>query len=166
MPDAIPHGIEGYRQPYNCKCPICRAAWAAYCKERREARKAKAANETDELAAKRRKRGGTKASRVSQADSVPGPMERAVTDECAALENPAKATQLVAAKQLASLIDQLSANGGGVGAAVINSSTKQLMALMSEIRGDTTKSTATGRRKSGGRLATVGEMTKVKRRGA
>lgn len=170
--DGIPHGIKGYRSPYNCKGDICKRAWADYIAGRRAARKA---DGTDQLAKKRaQKRAGAKRPRSTvrtesrDSDKPPkiGEMELAVITECASLETPPKATQLVAAKQLASLIDKLSTNGDGVGAAVINSSTKQLMSIMAEIRGDTTNSKATGRRKSGGRLATVGALTKVKRQGA
>lgn len=164
--DAIPHGLKGYRSPYNCKCPVCRAAWAAYCKVKREDRKG---TKRDDLARRRAQnaRNATRsAKRRSESGDSVGAMEAAVVAECAALTEPVNATQLVAAKQLASLIDKLSANSDGVGAAVINSSTKQLMSIMAEIRGDTGKSKATGRRKSGGRLATVGALTKVKRQGA
>lgn len=167
--DAIPHGLKGYRSPYNCKCPICRGAWAAYCKEKREDRKG---TRRDDLARRRAQKRDTatrsakKAAAQSESRDSVGAMETAVIAECAALTDPVNATQLVAAKQLASLIDKLSANEDGVGAAVINSSTKQLMSIMAEIRGDTGKSKLTGRRKSGGRLATVGALTKVKRQGA
>jgi hypothetical protein len=167
--DAIPHGVKGYRDPYNCRCDVCKSGWAEYIRGRRAERKAKGGNATDDLARRRaQKRAPTKkaAGQSESSDSVVGPMEAAVVAECASLETPPNATQLVAAKSLASLIDKLNANGDGVGAAVINSSTKQLMSIMAEMRGDTTKSRATGRRKSGGRLATVGALTKVKRQGA
>ena len=163
--DVIPHGLKGYRM--KCPCKVCRKAWADYCQERREARKA---NGTDQLAKKRaQKRTRTTRSRSKPAepptesrDSVGG-MQAAVIEECATIDG-VKPTQLVAAKTLARLVDSLT--GQVAGQAVLNSSTKQLMALMAEIRGDSTQSKATGRRKSGGRLATVGELTKVKRRGA
>lgn len=170
--DAIPHGLKGYREPYECRCSVCRRGWADYMADLRAKRKAKRGNGTDDLARKRaQKRAPTKrgAGQSESRDSVMGAMEKAVIVECEKLvenQNPPNATQLVAARSLASLIDKLSANGDGVGAAVINSSTKQLMSIMAEMRGDTTKSKATGRRKSGGRLATVGALTKVKRQGA
>jgi hypothetical protein len=167
--DAIPHGLKGYGTPYKCKCAVCRKAWAAYCKEKRDERKARGGTATyDEIAKKRAERRSTAraSTKKSESSDSVGAMERAVITECEALTDPVNATQLVAAKQLASLIDKLSANEDGVGAAVINSSTKQLMSIMAEIRGDTSKSKATGRRKSGGRLATVGALTKVKRQGA
>jgi hypothetical protein len=92
-------------------------------------------------------------------------MESAVIEECASVDGGVKATQLVAAKTLARLVDSLSNESAGH--AVVNSATKQLMALMAEIRGDAKQEKATGKRKSGGRLATVGNLTtKVKRQGA
>lgn len=164
--DGVPHGLKGYREPYNCRCDVCRAGWAEYIRNNRATRKAKRDNGTDQLARKRaQKRTATTKRKSESRDSV-GAMEAAVISECAALTEPANATQLVAAKSLASLIDKLNDKGDGVGAGVINSSTKQLMSIMAEIRGDTGKSKATGRRKSGGRLATVGALTKVKRQGA
>lgn len=164
--DAIPHGLKGYREPYKCTCPICKRGWADYISERRAVRKLARENGTDQLARKRaQKRTATTKAKSESRDSV-GAMEAAVVAECAALTEPVNATQLVAAKSLASLIDKLNNKEDGVGASVINSSTKQLMSLMAEIRGDTGKSKATGRRKSGGRLATVGALTKVKRQGA
>lgn len=168
--DAIPHGLKGYRM--GCPCDVCKRGWADYVAERRAIRKAKAdkrsrkSTGTDDLAKRRaQKRTAAPRKRSESNDSV-GAMEAAVIAECDALENKPNATQLVAAKQLASLIDKLSANGDGAGAAIINSSTKQLMSIMAEMRGDTVKAKATGRRKSGGRLATVGALTKVKRQGA
>lgn len=168
--DAIPHGLKGYREPYECRCSVCRRGWADYMADLRAKRKAKRGNGTDDLARRRaQKRAPTKrgAGQSESRDSVKmGAMEKAVIVECEKLETPPNATQLVAARSLASLIDKLNAKDDGVGAAVINSSTKQLMSIMAEMRGDTTKSKATGRRKSGGRLATVGALTKVKRQGA
>lgn len=168
--DSIPHGLRGYREPYLCRCDVCKAGWAEYMRDRRAARKADGSDELSRQRARKRAEAKSKSKPPKKSESndsvVIGAMESAVITECAALETPAKATQLVAAKQLAQVIDKLSANGDGVGAAVINSSTKQLMSIMAEIRGDTGNSKATGRRKSGGRLATVGALTKVKRQGA
>ena len=166
-PDAIiPHGLKGYRKPYNCKCDICMQANRDYRNNKRaEAKLAK-----DELAAKREMRKVQFAQRLGKRtesdDSVPagarviGPMESAVIEECEGLED-VKATQLVAAKSLARTLDSLAKESGGH--AVVNSTTKQLMALMADIRGDGLKAAKTGRKKSGGRLATVGNLTKVKR---
>lgn len=174
--DEIPHGYKGHRPPYSCRCDVCRAAWNAYVKEKREERKLKRPR-ADELSRKRasktevirravkRVAAEEKRRAAESSDSV-GPMQAAVLAEVEAMTDPVSATALVAAKSLASVIDKLNNNTEGAGAAVINSTTKQLMAIMAEMRGDTTKLKATGRRKSGGRLATVGAMTKVKRQGA
>ena len=77
----IPHGLGGYRR-YGCRGPVCRAANAEYQRKRRAAQKGKPMA----------KRGAT----VSRLHSVPtspppveqsepGPVERAVIDECAGL---------------------------------------------------------------------------------
>lgn len=173
--DGIPHGLRGYRKPYNCRCDVCKGAVAKYQADRRAARRTPEGQ--DELAAKRAKsmgkertriRAAVQAQRSESSDSVRvsskriGEMERAVIEECSAIPD-VKATQVVAAKNLARLIDRLSLNDKSVGASVLNSATKQLMSVMSDIRGDKSASKATGRRKSGGRLATVGALTKVKR---
>lgn len=117
----------------------------------------------DELAAKREKRSKPKTDpngSVAKGRSRVGEMERAVIEECSSITD-AKPTLVVAAKNLARLIDSLS--GDSKGAAVQNSTTKQLMGVMADLRGDKAKAGATGRKKSGGRLATVGNLTKVRR---
>lgn len=87
-------------------------------------------------------------------------MEKAVIEESAGIPN-AKPTLIVAAKNLGRSVDDLTGNEKAI--ALYNSTMKQLMATMAELRGDKTASNATGRKKSGGRLATVGNLTKVKR---
>lgn len=169
--DGVPHGLKGYRSPWECRCDVCKAGWAGYIRERRAARKAEGPDELE----RRRKRSATRRmgkpkARTESGDSVVvggrrigiGEMERAVIEEAAQIPD-AKATQIVAAKNLARLIDRLSNQEKATGASVVNSATKQLMGVMAEMRGDATKSKATGRRKSGGRLATVGALTKVRR---
>jgi hypothetical protein len=118
----------------------------------------RAARRNDELAAKR-------AQKTETSDSVPkrrrvGEMEQAVIAECAAITD-AKPTLVIAAKNLGRSVDDLTGNAKVI--ALYNSTMKQLMATMAELRGDKAKSGATGRKKSGGRLATVGNLTKVKR---
>lgn len=149
LKDPIPHGLKGYRKPFCCKCDVCRAAGSKYASDKR-----KEYRERDELSAKRSQR-----RRTESRNSV-GDMEQAVIAECDVIPT-VKATQVVAAKNLARLIDRLMKESAG--AAVLNSATKQLMMLMSDIRGDVDKAKTTGKRKSGGRLATVGQLTKVRR---
>jgi hypothetical protein len=168
--DLIPHGAQGYRKPWECRCDICKAGIAEYNRDRRAAR---AKTVEDELAAQRRKRSDSKPNMVRKPkkgqtesdDSVPkrgrriGDMERAVVEECEKLElAKERPTVVVAARNLARMVDELS--GTTKGAAVQVSTTKQLMAMIESLR---PKSTG-GKRKSGGRLATVGNLTKVKRR--
>lgn len=171
--DGIPHGLKGYRKPYNCRGPICAKANSEYMK----AKRAEYANKDrdDELAAKRearktvppistagmRKRSANVRAKngTESPDSVkPGEMEKAVIEECAAMpEDRALPTKVIAARKLARIVDN------GKLSSMHNSTTKQLMAIMAEMRGDDAKSRATGRRKSGSRMATVGNLTKVKR---
>jgi hypothetical protein len=87
-------------------------------------------------------------------------MELAVAAECDGLERAKDRPALVvAAKNLAKIVDnpQLSS--------IHTSTTKQIMAILSDLHGDADKVKAANRRKSGGRLATVGALTKVKRVG-
>lgn len=151
-----PHGLKRYRPPYKCRCDVCRAANTEYCTERKRVRRE--AN-PDELAVRRKKRATTR--RTESGDSVRKPkvigeMERAVIEEVAEIADP-KPTLVVAAKKLARIVDNPELSN------MHNTCTKQLMALMAEMRGDTDKAKATGKRKSGSRLATVGSLTKVRR---
>jgi hypothetical protein len=66
---------------------------------------------------------------------------------------------VVAAKNLGRNVDELAGDIKVI--ALYNSTMKQLMSTMAELRGD--KDRPAGRKKSGGRLATVGNLTKVKR---
>jgi hypothetical protein len=168
--DPIPHGLEGYRK-YGCTCDdgtvkSCLGANRAYHRERRAAR-AERRDETDELAALRLKRKGKPASKQTEtSDSVPkrrrtpGEMEIAVIEECSTIEN-VKPTLVVAAENLGRCVDDLTGNPKTI--ALYNSTLKQLMSTMAELRGNETDKRKTGKRKSGGRLATVGALTKVKR---
>lgn len=167
--DPIPHGLKGARKPWCCRCDICVKANRAYNNSKSAEYKARDrdAARADELAAKREaKRKDPPAKRTDPSGSLRkgrkaiGEMERAVIEEASAITD-AKPTLIVAARNLARLIDMLSADSKG--ASVQNSTTKQLMSVMADLRGDKSASKATGRRKSGGRLATVGNLTKVKR---
>lgn len=164
--DGIPHGLRGYRKPYNHRCDVCRAANTKYNAEQRAKR---AAKREDELAVKRAARNGkppaisTKgireaAARRSESKDSVGDMERAVIEECAKLERAKeRPTLVVAARNLAKIVDTPKMSS------IHTSTTKQIMSILADLHGDTAKAKATGRRKSGGRLATVGALTKVKR---
>jgi hypothetical protein len=165
--DGIPHGLKGARKPYYCDCTVCKDAINAYNRERRAARKV-AKQAKDELAEKRAKRRAVNVAKLhpdrvvtESDDSVPrviGAMEKAVIEEtkdlARAKERP---TMVVAARNLAKIVDNPKMSS------IHTSTTKQIMSIMAELRGDTDKAKATGKRKSGGRLATVGQLTKVKR---
>jgi len=167
---SIPHGLRGSRKPYNCVCSKCRTAQRKYNREKQAEYRQRDQQAKDELAAKRatRKTGiSTKGIRAEAAkrsaaatesgDSV-GRMERAVIAECAELEKARQRPTLVeAAKNLAKIVDNPKLSS------IHTSTTKQLMAILSDLHGDTDAKKATGKRKSGGRLATVGNLTKVKR---
>jgi hypothetical protein len=85
-------------------------------------------------------------------------MEKAVIAECEGLERAkVRPTLVVAARNLAKIVDTPKMSS------IHTSTTKQIMAILSDLHGDSAKTKATGRRKSGGRLATVGNLTKVKR---
>jgi hypothetical protein len=164
--DPIPHGLKGARKPWYCDCDVCKAAINEYNRGRRAARKQQQVAK-DELSAKREQRRQTnRANRNSgkateSGDSVPasaGKMERAVIAECAELEKARQRPTLVeAARNLAKIVDNPKLSS------IHTSTTKQLMAILSDLHGDTEAKKATGKRKSGGRLATVGNLTKVKR---
>lgn len=168
--DPIPHGLKGARKPWLCKCSICRTALRRYNREKR-AEYAEAKRD-DELAAKREQRAskgppistkGTRAAGVRRRTVTNGTvreMEKAVIEECSQITD-AKPTLVVAAKNLGRSVDDLTGNPKAI--ALYNSTMKQLMATMAELRGDKAKAGVTGRKKSGGRLATVGALTKVKR---
>lgn len=179
--DGIPHGLRGHRAPYNCPCDVCRLAWNAYCTEKRNERKAKAEaaaktrkgpqtlDEVDELLAKRKARKAVVVPRKPRAatesnvsdPNVIGAMEKAIIEECADLPRAKeRPTLVVAARNLAKVVDNPKLSS------IHTSTTKQIMVLLADLHGDDDKSKATGRRKSGGRLATVGNLTKVKRKGA
>jgi hypothetical protein len=161
--DPIPHGLKGYRTPWNCRCDVCKAANTEYNRGRRKARQ----QAKDELAEKReqrkqtltRNRNSGKATESGDSDPTGmGRMERAVVKECAELEKAGKRPTLVeAARNLAKIVDNPKLSS------IHTSTTKQLMAILSDLHGDTEAKKATGKRKSGGRLATVGNLTKVKR---
>ena len=162
--DPITHGIKGYRQ--GCKCKTCLAQGR---KAQREAsarfRERQRQRRVDEIAEQRRKKYARSRSTESRDSVQPsrtvGEMERAVIEECAAITNT-RPTLVVAAKKLGRSVDDLTDNPKVI--ALYNSTMKQLMATMAELRGDETDKRKTGKRKSGGRLATVGNLTtKVKR---
>lgn len=160
--DPIPHGLRGSRSPWNCKCDICLPASREYNRAKQaESRDRQRARRADEVAAKRRqRRGGAATESVDSQRKRVGRMERAVIEECAQIPD-AKPTLVIVAEELARVVDSLSGNVKAI--ALANNSMKQLVAVMADMRGDTDKAKATGRRKSGGRLATVGALTKVKR---
>lgn len=161
--DPIPHGLRGYRRPWNCRCDVCKAANTEYNRDRRAVKQ----QEKDELAEKRSARNAKLTANLRSGkatesdDSVPsaaGRMERAVIKECAELEKGRKRPTLVeAARNLAKIVDNPKLSS------IHTSTTKQLMAILSDLHGESEAKKATGRRKSGGRLATVGSLTKVKR---
>lgn len=179
--DPIPHGLEGYRK-YGCTCDdgtvkSCLGANRAYQRDMRARRADRKLG--DEVAAKREANRGAKgppigtakqraaaAKRSESSDSVRkgrrtiGKMEKAVIEECAQITD-AKPTLVVAAENLGRSVDELTGNSKVI--ALYNSTMKQLLATMAEMRGDKAKAGATGRKKSGGRLATVGTLTKVRR---
>lgn len=158
--DPIPHGLKGYRKPWCCRCAICKDGNAEYHRNRR-AERAKAGGDVVDMAAQRSKRNGKRTeSRDSVASKRIGRMERAVIDECELLDEAKKRpTVVVAARNLARLIDDLS--DGTEGGSVQVSTTKQLMTLLDTLR---PKDIAeTGKKRTGSRLATVGQLTKVKR---
>lgn len=111
----------------------------------------------DELAPRRKAKAKPKSESRDSVRKL-GEMEKAVIEECAEIPD-AKPTLVVAARNLGRNVDSLTDNPKVI--ALYNSTMKQLMATMAELRGD--KSKTTSRRKSGGRLATVGALTKVKR---
>jgi hypothetical protein len=85
--DNIPHGLKGYRLPYNCRCDVCKAANTEYMRGKR----AEYAKRDDELSARREARKVTRRAtstrRTESSDSVPmGAMERAVIEETDKLE--------------------------------------------------------------------------------
>jgi hypothetical protein len=85
-------------------------------------------------------------------------MERAVVEECASLERAKdRPTLVVAARNLAKIVDTPKMSS------IHTSTTKQIMSILADLHGDTDKAKAANKRKSGGRLATVGQLTKVKR---
>lgn len=171
--DGIPHGLKGARKPYYCDCDICKAAINKYNREGRARRKLAKQQQDDELAAKRQQRRsrdpkgppistkGSRARRTETDVSVSkgvGAMEKAVISECAGLERAkARPTLVVAARNLAKIVDTPKMSS------IHTTTTKQIMAILNDLHGDSAKVKATGRRKSGGRLATVGNLTKVKR---
>lgn len=157
-PDVVPHGLGGYRK-FKCRCSVCRAANAGYVKDLRARAKA-----NDEVGAKRRARRSESKDSVRKTGRARriGDMEQAVIDECEGLpEDKTKATQIVAAKGLARKVDELVDDEKAI--SLYNSTIKQLMATMAELRGDKLDARTASKRKSGGRLATVGNLTKVRR---
>lgn len=158
--DPVPHGLKGSRPPYSCKCSKCRTAQRRYNREKQAEYRLRDKQKTDELAAKRAQKKTVTTGTVRKGRRTLGEMEQAVIEECAEITN-AKPTLVVAAKNLGRSVDDLTGNMKVI--ALYNSTMKQLMATMAEMRGDKAKAEVTGRRKSGGRLATVGALTKVKR---
>lgn len=161
--DSIPHGIEGYRK-YNCKCDdgtenSCLGANRIYQREYRELkRRERAAAAVDELAKRRGKTKRTATVAGSESNDSVGFMEQAVIDECATLEMArVRPFVVAAARKLARIVDALGDDTKGLAAQA--STTKQIHAMLESLRPKETAS----KRKSGGRLATVGNLTKVKR---
>jgi hypothetical protein len=168
--DGIPHGLKGARKPYYCDCPICKAAINKYNREGRARRKQQRQTQADELSAKREARYVKSQGRVRTAKPVKrtesdvsvskavGAMESAVIKECEGLARAVERPALVvAARNLAKIVDTPKMSS------IHTTTTKQIMAILADLHGDKAKTSATGRKKSGGRLATVGNLTKVKR---
>lgn len=144
----ITHGRAGYQR--GCGCDVCRTANAEYQAGLRQ-RKGREGPKKIATVTAIRKRSESK-------DSDPGMMERAVIEECDGLERAtSRPTLVVAARNLAKIVDNPDMSG------IHTATTKQIMAILTDLHGDEDKSKSTGRRKSGGRLATVGALTKVKR---
>lgn len=154
-------GIKHGRSCYvaGCGCEVGRIAEREYQAKRRRERGR--ANNGNIIPMNGRK--GTESEdslRRKAKRAVVGPMEQAVIDECAQLDEAKKRpTVVIAACNIAKIIDDPDSVG------MHNASTKQLMALLDTLRPKEPEK-VTGKRKSGGRLATVGNLTKVKRQGA
>lgn len=156
--EGITHGRSGYAR--GCGCAVCRKANTDYMAERR-ASKGRDDNVVQMGSGTRKSVGRPRKKRSESPDSVIGAMEQAVITECAELPRATeRPTLLNAAKGMAKILDNPELRG------LHNATTKQLMVILKDLHGDDDKSKATGRRKSGGRLATVGALTKVKRQGA
>jgi hypothetical protein len=156
--EGITHGRSGYLR--GCGCDVCRKANSEYSAKRR-AEKGRSDNVVQMGSSTRKPVGRPPKKRTESRDSVPGDMERAVISECAELPRATeRPTLLSAARNMAKILDNPELKG------LHNATTKQLMAILKDLHGDDDRAKATGRRKSGGRLATVGALTKVKRQGA
>lgn len=160
-----PHGLKRYRKPWNCHCDVCRAANTKYGKDRKAAIAAKL---EDELATRRANRAKsqprTPTSRSVKprgaSDEAPakiGEMEQSIIDACKLIDRATEQPDMVMmARKMARILDNPKA------LPLHNSSTRQLTGIMATLRG-TGAGSAGGKRKSGGRLATVQSMTRSKR---
>lgn len=145
----IKHGHGGYVA--GCGCDVCRKAASDYQAKRRAER-----GRTDSNVISMKNGNTTESSDSVKRRLVIGPMEQAVIDEYELLDAECKRpTVLVAAREVARIVDDPKLQGMHIQA------TKQVMSMMESLR---PKETEAKKRKSGGRLATVGNLTKVKRR--
>lgn len=153
----IKHGRSCYVK--GCGCDVGRKAEAEYqAQRRRERGRDNNGNVISMNGKKTESRDSVKRPRSSK---EMGDMEKAVIEECAQLRSEditVRPTVEIAARNLAKVVDDPDLQGMHIQA------TKQVMAMMESLRPK--EDSAAKKRKSGGRLATVGALTKVKRRGA
>lgn len=161
----VTHGRSCYRQ--GCGCDVGRKAESDYqAKRRAENGRAQNGNvipmskgpaiSTKGMrdAAKKRTESRDSVKRAEKRAKV-GAMEQAVIDEYELLDADCKRpTVLIAARNLAKIVDDPDLQGMHI------ATTKQVMAMMQSLR---PKEIDAKKRKSGGRMATVGALVKVKR---
>lgn len=146
----IKHGRSGYQR--GCGCAVCRGAESSYQAGRRAVR-----GRTDGNVIQMPGKRSESSDSVVKRRSGVGDMERAVVEECEGLERAKdRPTLVVAARNLAKIVDNPELKG------LHTSTTKQIMGILADLHGDSDDKRKS-RKKSGGRLATVGNLTKVKR---
>lgn len=151
----IKHGRSGYQE--GCGCDVCRKGEADYQAKRRRER-GRDSNGTVIPMNKRTESNDSDARRRTGGVHIIGDMEQAVIDECKQMRADGmkvRPTVEVAARNLAKIVDDPESRG------MHTATTKQIMALLETLQPKEIKQT--GRKKSGGRLATVANLTKVKR---
>lgn len=149
----IEHGLKGYRT--GCGCEVCRKANNDYHAERRaRIGHPRQTNNVVSIGG-----GGKKTAPVSnETPTTPGPMERAVIEECA---NISRAERFPTLREMATGQARIIDNKDLAG--LHTSATRTLAAIMKDLRVEDDKATMKDKRKSGGRLASVQSLAKVKR---